>query len=147
MRIRQEPPPLKGPFLHCPVLNRPFRLEDDLATLPRTGKNHTTSVSCLSRRGCTIPFEEKPLLSPVPIFFQHSSRPELEEEVQKLLQTRAVEKVNSEGPGFNSRIFHVPKKERKVKTHNRSDQTEFLCQNPGIQNRNSGYSQTGNSAQ
>ena len=108
-------------------------------------KNHTTSVSCLSRRGCTIPFEEKPLLSPVPIFFQHFSRPELEEEV--LLQKRAVEKVNPESPEFNSRIFLVPKKERKVKTHNRSDQTEFLCQNPGIQNRNSGYSQTGNSAQ
>ena len=37
---------------------------------------------------------------PSPHFFDQSGSPVLEEEVQKLLQKRAVESINPEDPGF-----------------------------------------------
>ena len=72
-------------------------------------------VLSLIERGYKIPFEELPPLSKDPIFFQQSSRPELEEEVSNLLRKRAVECVIPEDPGFYSRIFLVPKKNGKLR--------------------------------
>ena len=46
--------------------------------------------------------------------FSSNKRPELEEEVNSLLQKRAVEKILLESPGYYSRIFLVPKKNGKM---------------------------------
>ena len=70
-------------------------------------------VLSVERRGYKIPFVKKPTLSPSPQFFKQSGSPVLEEEVQKLLQKRAVESINLEDPGFYSRIFLVPKRNGK----------------------------------
>ena len=48
-------------------------------------------------------------------FFHQSQRPELAEEVNNLLQKRAVEEIIPESPGFYSRIFLVPKKNGKLR--------------------------------
>ena len=61
-------------------------------------------VLSVVKRGYKIPFVKKPILSPSPLFFKQSASPVLEEEVQKLLQKRAVEIINPEAPGFYSRI-------------------------------------------
>ena len=67
-------------------------------------------VLSLIKRGYKIPFKEIP-----PIFFQQSSRPELEAEVSTLHQKRAVEQVILEDPCFYSRIFLVQKKNAKFR--------------------------------
>ena len=72
-------------------------------------------VLSVVKRGYKIPFVKKPILSPSPHFFKQSASPVLEEEVQKLLQKRAVESINPEDPGFYSRIFLVPKRNRKFR--------------------------------
>ena len=72
-------------------------------------------VLSIVRQGYRIPFQRKPPLSPTPIFFQQSPRPELEEEVIKLIQKGAVERINPEVPGYHSRIFLVPKKNGKLR--------------------------------
>ena len=70
-------------------------------------------VLSIVEQGYRIPFETKPPLSPTPILFQQSNRPALEEEVQKLLEKRAVEQINPEGMDYYSGIFLVPKKNGK----------------------------------
>ena len=67
------------------------------------------------KRGYRIPFKELPPLSSQPIFLHQSQRPELAEEVNNLLQKRAVEEIIPESPGFYSRIFLVPKKNGKLR--------------------------------
>ena len=72
-------------------------------------------VLSVVKRGYKIPFVKKPILSPSPHFFKQSASPVLEEEVQKLLQKRAVESINPEDPGFYSRIFLVLKRNGKFR--------------------------------
>ena len=61
-----------------------------------------------------IPLIKIPPLSSVPIRMSQSSSPFLREEIENLLNKRAVERVqNPETPGFYSRIFLVPKKNGK----------------------------------
>ena len=69
----------------------------------------------VEERGYRIPFETKPLLSPTQTLFQQSTNLVLEEEVQRLLQKRAVEKINPEVSGYYFRIFLVPKKNGKFR--------------------------------
>ena len=69
---------------------------------------------CIVERGYKIPFKEIFPFSKDPIFFQQTKRPELEE-VNSLLQKRAVEDVLLESPGYYSRIFLVPKKNGKMR--------------------------------
>ena len=68
------------------------------------------------RNGFRIPFIKIPPLSSVPIRMSQSSSPFLREEIENLLNKRAVERVqNPETPGFYSRIFLVPKKNGKFR--------------------------------
>ena len=69
----------------------------------------------LIRKGYRIPFEERPILSPHPVFFQQPLSQQLEEEVASLLSKGAVEEIIPECPGHYSRIFLVPKKNGKLR--------------------------------
>ena len=73
-------------------------------------------VLSIIRNGFRIPFIKIPPLSSVPIRMSQSSSPFLREEIENLLNKRAVERVqNPETPGFYSRIFLVPKKNGKFR--------------------------------
>ena len=73
-------------------------------------------VLSIVRNGFRIPFIKIPPLSSVPIRMSPSSSPFLREEIENLLNKRAVERVqNPETPGFYSRIFLVPKKNGKFR--------------------------------
>ena len=68
------------------------------------------------RHGFRIPFIKIPPLSSLPIRMSQSSSPFLREEIENLLNKRAVERVKIPGtPGFYSRIFLVPKKNGKLR--------------------------------
>ena len=71
-------------------------------------------VLSLIRKGYRIPFQERPILSPDPVFFQQPLSQQLEEEVASLLSKGAVEEIIPECPGHYSRIFLVPKKNGKL---------------------------------
>ena len=106
----EVPPPLPHPQPMIPVGGR-------LAHFAHFWQNITSNQWVLSivKRGYRIPFKELPPLSSQPIFFHQSQRPELAEEVNNLLQKRAVEEIIPESPGFYSRIFLVPKKNGKLR--------------------------------
>ena len=72
-------------------------------------------VLSLIRKGFRIPFKERPILSPNPTFFQQPLSVRLEEEVPSLLSKGAVEEIIPECPGYYSRIFLVPKENRKLR--------------------------------
>ena len=72
-------------------------------------------VLSLVRKGYRIPFQERPILSPDPIFFRQPLSQQLEEEVASLLSKGAVEEIIPECPGYYSRIFLVPKKNGKLR--------------------------------
>ena len=72
-------------------------------------------VLSVVKNGYKIPFDKRPQLSPSPLFLSQTESKALEEEVQKLLQKGAVERVYSEDPGYYSRIFLVPKKNGKLR--------------------------------
>ena len=73
-------------------------------------------VLSIVRNGFRIPFIKIPPLSSVPIRMSQSSSPFLREDIENLLNKRAVERVqNPETPGFYSRIFLVPKKNGKFR--------------------------------
>ena len=73
-------------------------------------------VLSIVRNGFRIPFIKIPPLSSVPIRMSQSSSPFLREEIENLLNKRAVERVqNPETPGFYSQIFLVPKKNGKFR--------------------------------
>ena len=73
-------------------------------------------VLSIVRNGFRIPFIKIPPLSSVPIRMSQSSSPFLREEIENLLNKRAVERVQNPGtPGFYSRIFLVPKKNGKFR--------------------------------
>ena len=61
-------------------------------------------------------FSKIPPLSSVPIRMSQSSSPFIREEIENLLNKRAVERVQNPGtPSFYSRIFLVPKKNGKLR--------------------------------
>ena len=70
-------------------------------------------VLSVIRKGYRIPFLERPILSPNPVFFQQPLSQQLEE-VASLLSKGAVEEIIPECPGYYSRIFLVPKKNGKL---------------------------------
>ena len=73
-------------------------------------------VSSIVRNGFRIPFIKILPLSSVLIRMSQSSSPFLREEIENLLNKRAVERVQNPGtPGFYSRIFLVPKKNGKLR--------------------------------
>ena len=72
-------------------------------------------VLSVIRDGYRIPFQERPILSPNPVFFQQPLSQHLEEEVASLLSKGAVEEIILECPGHYSRIFLVPKKNGKLR--------------------------------
>ena len=72
-------------------------------------------VLSLVRKGYRIPFLERPILSPDPVFFLQPLSQQLEEEVASLLSKGAVKEIIPECPGYYSRIFLVPKKNRKCR--------------------------------
>ena len=73
-------------------------------------------VLSIVRNGFRIPFIKIPPLSSVPIRMSQSSSPFLREEIENLLNKRAVERVQNPGtPGFYSKIFLVPKKNGKFR--------------------------------
>ena len=73
-------------------------------------------VLSIVRHGFRIPFSKISPLSSVLIRMSQSSYPFLREEIKNLLNKWAVERVQNPGtPGFYSRIFLVPKKERKLR--------------------------------
>ena len=72
-------------------------------------------VLSLVRKGYRIPFLERPILSPHPVFFQQPLSQQLEEEVATLLSKGAVEEIIPECPGYYSRIFLLPKKNGKLR--------------------------------
>ena len=70
-------------------------------------------VLSVIRDGYRIPFLERPILSPNPVFFQQPLKQHLEEEVASLLSKGAVEEIILECPRHYPRIFLVPKKNGK----------------------------------
>ena len=68
-------------------------------------------VLSIVRNGFRIPFRLIPPLSSVPRRLNQSFSPLLREEIETLLQKRAVKRVQDPGtPGFYSRLFLVPKR-------------------------------------
>ena len=63
------------------------------------------------RFGYSLEFQSKPQLSSIPIWDLNSKHPQVDLEIEKMLQKGALEEVfNLQSPGFYSRIFVVPKK-------------------------------------
>ena len=105
-------------------------------------------VLSIVRNGFRIPFIKIPPLSSVPIRMSQSSSPFLREEIENLLNKRAVERVqNPETPGFYSRIFLVPKKERKDSFNIRPVFIKPLHRETSIQNGNSQIGKTSDETQ
>ena len=99
-------------------------------------------VLSIVRHGFRIPFSKIPPLSSVPIRMSQSSSPE------NLLNKRAVERVQNPGtPGFYSRIFLVPKKERKVTFDYRPFFIEPIHRETVFQNGDSQVSKTSDETQ
>ena len=91
-------------------------MKEDWPTLWNVGKNlQTTNGSSLSS-DFSGSHSRQNLLSSVPIKMSQSSSPLLREEIEVLLQKRAVERVQDPGiPGFYFRIVLVPKKNGKLR--------------------------------
>ena len=105
-------------------------------------------VLSIVRNGFRIPFIKIPPLSSVPIRMSQSSSPFLREEIENLLNKQAVERVQNPGtPGFYSRIFLVPKKERKVSFYIRPVFIKPLHRETSIQNGNSQIGKTSDETQ
>ena len=102
--------PLPLPLPNIPVGGRLGHFAQNWANI--TGDKWVLSVV---RRGYKIPFRETPVLYRDPLFFQQPLSQQLEEEVANLLFKGAVEEIIPECPGFYSRIFLVPKKNRKLR--------------------------------
>ena len=108
---------MKASPFHCLLFRiRTFHWEDDWPILWKNGRKlQTTNGSSIIRHGFRIPFSKIPILSSVPIRMSQSSSPFIREEIENLLNKRAVERVQNPGtPGFYSRIFLVPKKNGKL---------------------------------
>ena len=115
----EEPPPARNTEVHTPL---PLPLPNipvggRLAHFAQDWAKITDDKWVLSviRDGYRIPFLERPILSPDPVFFQQPLSQHLEEEVASLLSKGAVEEIIPECPGHYSRIFLVPKKNGKLR--------------------------------
>ena len=115
----EEPPPLRNIEVHAPL---PLPLPNipvggRLAHFAQNWAEITDDKWVLSvvRKGYRNPFLKHPILLPDPVFFQQPLSQQLEEEVASLLSKGAVEEIIPECPGFYSRIFLVPKKNRKLR--------------------------------
>ena len=115
----EEPPPARNTEAHTPL---PLPLPNipvggRLAHFAQDWAKITDNKWVLSviRDGYRIPFLERPILSPDPVFFQQPLSQHLEEEVSSLLSKGAVEEIIPECPGHYSRIFLVPKKNGKLR--------------------------------
>ena len=115
----EEPPPARKtevqaplplPLPNIPVGGRLDHFAQDWAKI--TDDKWVLSVI---RDGYRIPFLERPILSPDPVFFQQPLSQHLEEEVASLISKGAVEEIILECPGHYSRIFLVPKKNGKLR--------------------------------
>ena len=115
----EEPPPLGNTEIQSPLpLTLPsIPVRGRLAHFAQNWANITDDewVLSLIRKGYRIPFKERPILSPDPVFFQRPLSQQLEEEVASLLSKGAVEEIIPECPGYYSRIFLVPKKNGKLR--------------------------------
>ena len=114
-----EPPPLENtevltplplPLPNIPVGGRLAHFAQNWAKI-----TDDKWVLSLVRKGYRIPFLKRPILSPDPVFFQQPLSQQLEEEVASLLSKGAVEEIIPKCPGYYSRIFLVPKKNRKLR--------------------------------
>ena len=115
----EEPPPLRNTEVQAPL---PLPLPNILVggRLAHCAQNWAEItddkwVLSVVRKGYRIPFLERPILSPDPVFFQQPLSQQLEEEVASLLSKGAVEEIIPECPGYYSRIFLVPKKKGKLR--------------------------------
>ena len=115
----EEPPPARNTEVHTPLsLPLPnIPVGGRLAHFAQDWAKITDDKWVLSviRDGYRIPFLERPILSPDPVFFQQPLSQHLEEEVASLLSKGAVEEIIPECPGHYSRIFLVPKKNGKLR--------------------------------
>ena len=115
----EEPPPVRNTEVQAPlplpIPNIP--VGGRLAHFAQNWAKITDDkwVLSLVRKGYRIPFLERPILSPDPVFFQQPLSQHLEEEVASLLSKGAVEEIILECPGYYSRIFLVPKKNGKLR--------------------------------
>ena len=115
----EEPPPARKTEVHTPL---PLPLPNipvggRLAHFAQDWAKITDDkwVLFVIRDGYRVPFLERPILSPNPVFFQQPLSQHLEEEVASLLSKGAVEEIIPECPGHYSRIFLVPKKNGKLR--------------------------------
>ena len=115
----EEPPPLMNTEVQSPL---PLPLPNipvggRLAHFAQNWAKITDDewVLSLVRKGYRIPFLERPILSPDPVFFQQPLSQQLEQEVASLLSKGAVDEIIPECPGYYSRIFLVPKKNGKLR--------------------------------
>ena len=106
----ESQPPLPLPLPNIPVGGRLAHFAQNWAEI-----TDDKWVLSLIRKGYRIPFKERPILSPDPTFFQQPLSLQLEEEVASHLSKGAVEEIIPECPGYYSRIFLVPKKNRKLR--------------------------------
>ena len=115
----EEPPPARNTEVQAPLpLPLPnISVGGRLAHFAQDWAKITDDKWFLSviRNGYRIPFLERPILSPDPVFFQQPLSQHLEEEVANLLSKGAVEEIIPECPGHYSRIFLVPKKNGKLR--------------------------------
>ena len=115
----EEPPPARNTEVQAPL---PLPLPNipvggRLAHFAQNWAEITDDKWVLSviRNGYRIPFLERPILSPDPVFFLQPLSQHLEEAVASLLSKGAVEEIIPEFPGHYSRIFLVPKKNGKLR--------------------------------
>ena len=115
----EEPPPARKTEVHTPLpLPLPNILVGGRLTHFAQDWAKITDdkwVLFVIRDGYRIPFLERPILSPDPVFFQQPLSQHLEEEVASLLSKGAVEELIPECPGHYSRMFLVPKKNGKLR--------------------------------
>ena len=121
--------PLPLPLPNIPVGGRLAHFAQDWAKI--TDDKWVLSVI---RDGYRIPFLERPILSPNPVFFQQPLSQHLEEEVASLLSKGAVEEIMPQCPGHYSRIFLVPKKNGKLRLIIDLSVLKLFCVHTDIQN-------------
>ena len=92
-------------------------------------------VLSLIRKGYRIPFQERPILSPDPVFFQQPLSEQLEEEVASLLSKGAVEEINNSGMSWTLlQNFPRSQEERETQADHRPLCAQLFCLHTEIQN-------------
>ena len=110
----EEPPPLRNTevqsILPLPLPNIP--VGGRLAHFAQNWAKITDDewVLSLIRKGYRIPFQERPILSPDPVFFQQPLSQQLEEEVASLLSKGAVEEIFRNVPDITPEFSSFPRR-------------------------------------